>query len=104
MADLRRWATSKWPALRSAVGAQRPLHVETTENSSSLSERLPLYQQDDHEVTVGSASPSERTVRFAAVAFCPSAGLHHAQSCGRRRRGRATSERLLSAALTGATS
>ncbi len=60
MAQLRGLAASAWTALRSAVGAPGR---DTDNQSASLSERLPLYQQDDHEVSGGSASQSERTVR-----------------------------------------
>ncbi len=61
MAQLRGLAASAWTALRSAVGASGR---DTDNQSASLSERLPLYQQDDNEISGGSASQSERMVRL----------------------------------------
>ena len=80
MAQLRGLAASAWTALRSAVGAPG---LDADNQSSMLSERLPLYQQDDHEISGGSASQSERTVR-PCVQVCKMW-----QFCGKHRAGRA---------------
>ena len=78
MAQLRGLAASAWTALRSAVGAPGQ---DADNNSASLSERLPLYQQEDHEISGGSASQSERTVRPCV--------LNSRQLCSKHRAGRA---------------
>ena len=68
MAGWRGLMSSTWTALRSMIGGHWPQR-QNLDTSSSLSERLPLYQQEDYE-NGDSASPSERTVQL----LCPSFG------------------------------